>query len=132
MLYAPSMKKSPWAKLMMWSTPNSSANPEATSAIDEPTTRPFSTWRMIWFSIRQPLRDPTESPTPNPSPLRWRGEQERRLPLSIAVGRGPGGGASSSDLHAAEVPRRELVGARQLAGPQHAGQHPAIHRIQAA
>src|SRR5262245_37513310 len=35
-------------------------------------------------------------PTPSPSPSQWRGEQAPRLPLSTAVGRGSGGGASSA------------------------------------
>src|SRR5919202_5259824 len=43
------MKKSPWAKLMMCSTPKSNASPAATSASDEPTTSPFSSWSRTWF-----------------------------------------------------------------------------------
>src|SRR5437899_1441261 len=35
------MKKSPWAKLRMPSTPNRSASPAATSASEAPTTRPL-------------------------------------------------------------------------------------------
>src|SRR5215813_13202316 len=40
------MNSSPWAKLTMSSTPKTSARPEATRASDEPTTRPFRSWRI--------------------------------------------------------------------------------------
>src|SRR5579884_3925577 len=42
------MKKSPWAKLTMSSTPKISASPEATNARDSPTTRPFSSCSVTW------------------------------------------------------------------------------------
>src|SRR5207253_1574082 len=44
--YPPNMNSSPWAKLTISSTPNTNANPEATKANDEPTTRPFRSWMM--------------------------------------------------------------------------------------
>src|SRR5215469_1129988 len=50
------MKKSPWAKLMMWSTPKSSASPAATRASEEPTTRPFRSWRRTWLATRRLCR----------------------------------------------------------------------------
>src|ERR1051326_777663 len=40
------MKRSPWAKLTISSTPNTSANPDATSAREDPTTRPLRSWMI--------------------------------------------------------------------------------------
>src|SRR5256886_17169185 len=44
---APSMSKSPWAKLTMSMIPKMSVRPEATIASTMPLTRPWSVWMMI-------------------------------------------------------------------------------------
>src|SRR5690348_16334809 len=96
------MKKSPWAKLMMSSTPNSSASPAATSASDEPTTSPFSACSSTWLTI-------TPSPAHSPSVQAWGRGSCRHLG---EVGGGEG-------VRAGEFGR--LVGAEQDA---------AVHRVQ--
>src|SRR5262249_52768842 len=50
---APSIKRSPWAKLTMSMMPKISVRPEATIARTIPFTRPWRVWMMIW-SISDP------------------------------------------------------------------------------
>src|SRR2546425_3233628 len=45
---APSIKRSPWAKLTMSMIPKMSVRPEATIARTIPFTRPWRVWMMIW------------------------------------------------------------------------------------